>query len=88
MPLYGYLCLVCGHEVDQLRPIEKRRDGPECCGRKMQLDVSGPYVRPDIEAYYDYDLETPIKSRQHHREVMRERDVADKRDYKGTRWRN
>ena len=88
MPLYVYLCEKCGFSCDEFNTIERRHFGPQHCGEKMKLDVTGPAVHADLEPYFDDNLETYIKSRQHHKQVMREKEVYDKREFKGHRWRN
>jgi len=43
MPFYDYACLKCGAEVEAMRSIEKRKEGPKCeCGTPMKLLVSSP----------------------------------------------
>ena len=54
----------------------------------MKLDVTGPAVHTDLEPYFDDNLDTYVKSRQHRKSVMREQGVEDKREYKGHRWRS
>ena len=88
MPLYNYRCEKCAFECDDFSSVAERHNGPPHCGQKMRLDVSGPSIRCDLEPYFDENLETYIKSRQHHKQVMREEDVYDKREFKGQKWRN
>jgi hypothetical protein len=70
--------------------VDQRHNGPEHCGEKMKLDVTGPLARAhcDLEPYFDDNLETYVKSKQHRQQVMREKEVYDKRDFKGQKWRH
>lgn len=87
MPTYAYRCSVCSFECDDYRKVDDRHNGPEHCGQKMALDVTGPAVHTDLEPYFDDNLGTYIKSRQHRKAVMREQDVYDKREFKGHKWK-
>ena len=87
MPTYTYSCEVCGTEKDEFRSIAERNNGPECCGEQMQKIITLGYVITDMEPYYDENLETYVKSRQHRNEVMREHGVYDRREFKGHRWK-
>jgi hypothetical protein len=49
----------------------------------MIKQIGGNYVQPDMAPYWDENLQTGIKSRQHRKEVMREQGVAEKF---GTNW--
>ena len=87
MPTYTYACRLCEHEQDEFRSISQRHDYPAHCGVDMKLVITGAYVSPDITPYYDDNLQCGIQSRQHKKEVMREQGVADRRDYRGHKWK-
>lgn len=78
MPLYTYSCRDCGHEVDAYRTVANRNDCPRCeCGGETQKIIAASRVHGDMEPYYDDNLETHIKSRQHRQQVMREKGVVE-----------
>lgn len=77
MPLYSYQCPVCDDIRDEFRSVAQRNDAPECCGEKMKKLIGGYGVIDDVDPYYDDDLETYIKSKQHRRRVMKEKDVSE-----------
>jgi len=48
MPFYDYACLKCGAEVEAMRSIANRMEGPKCeCGTPMKLLVSSPAFKID-----------------------------------------
>jgi putative FmdB family regulatory protein len=78
MPLYEYLCRDCKQVTEDYRSVEKRNDAPVCeCGGQTEKIVSGYRVHPDMEPYYDDNLETYITGRQHRQQVMREKGVIE-----------
>jgi putative FmdB family regulatory protein len=84
MPLYEYECPDCQAVKDEFRTVEQRNDAPTCeCGTVTQKIISGYRVIGDLEPYYDDNLEAVVKSKQHRREVMREKGVSEKF---GTNW--
>lgn len=86
--LYVYRCDTCGFSCEDFNRVDDRHKGPKHCGARMKLDVTGPVVRPDLEPYFDDNLGTYVKSRQHRAQVMRVQEVYDKREFKGHKWRN
>jgi len=87
MPTYVYGCRLCEAEAEEFKKISERFNAPTHCGEPMKLLIASRYVIADIEPYYDDQLDVGIKSRQHRKEVMREKEVYDKRDFKGQKWR-
>lgn len=79
MPLYAYLCDSCNEMRDELRKVDDRNKPVICdCGAKMKILIGGHNVQPDIQPYYDDNLEAPIKSRKHREQMMREKGVYEK----------
>jgi len=79
MPLYDYHCVKCDARAEEFRSVENRNKAPKCeCGAQMRkaLSVSNPIG--DVEPYYDDNLQTGIRSKQHRREVMRKQGVYEK----------
>lgn len=78
MPLYTYTC--CDKHQDEFRSVVNRNRGPKCptCGKKMQKVISRYSAIGDMEPYYDDNLSTYIKSRQHRSQVMRDQGVYEK----------
>jgi putative FmdB family regulatory protein len=84
MPLYTYTCDRCGKEADEFRSVAERNAPLDCsCGAPMKKIIAGSRVIGDLQPYYDDNLESFVKSRQHRREVMREKGVSEKF---GTNW--
>jgi putative FmdB family regulatory protein len=77
MPLYEYSCS-CGKSVDEFRSVANRNRAPKCCGKPMKKVIGGHSVVADVEPYYDDNLESVVKSRQHRRSLMKERGVYEK----------
>lgn len=79
MPLYTYLCPDCKQEMDEFRSIEKRNECPKCeCGGQTQKIISHYAAHGDLEPYYDDNLESHVRSRQHRKELMKEKGVSEK----------
>lgn len=80
MPIYTYACSDCEAEQDAFRSIEKRNDAPDCdlCGIKTHKIISSYAAIGDLEPYYDDNLQSYVKSKQHRKQVMREQDVCEK----------
>jgi putative FmdB family regulatory protein len=75
--IYQYECS-CGNTKDEIRRVAERNDPVVCsCGKNMERVIGGHYVTPDMAPYYDDNLETYVTSRQHRKEVMRERGVSE-----------
>lgn len=79
MPLYSYECADCGGAKDELRKLPERNNLPDCdlCKKPMQRVIGGHSVIGDMAPYYDDNLETYVTSRQHRKEVMREKGVYE-----------
>lgn len=84
MPLYSYECRECGAIRDEFRKVDNRNDPLTCkCGESMFKLLGGHSVVPDLQPYYDDNLESFVKSKQHRKKLMRERGVDEKY---GKRW--
>lgn len=70
----------CGVQQDEFRSVAERNNGPACpkCGEPMPKIIGGHKVIGDMDPYYDDNLETYVKSRQHRKQLMREKDVYEK----------
>ncbi len=79
MPLYTYRCTKCETEVDEFRSVAERDIAPECeCGSKTRKILSLSKPIGDLNPYYDENLQGYVKSRQHRKDLMRERGVTEK----------
>ena len=80
MPLYTYECSTCAGIEEAFRSIANRNQAPECsvCGTITKKIISGYSVVGDVEPYYDDNLQSYIKSKQHRKQVMREQGVMEK----------
>lgn len=79
MPLYDYHCVKCDARSEEFRSVADRDKAPKCkCGQQMRkvLSISKPIG--DVRPYYDDNLQTGIKSKQHRKQVMREQGVYEK----------
>lgn len=85
MPLYSYTCDACGASKDEFRKIDERNKAPDCdlCKLKMKKIISGYSVVNDVEPYYDDNLQSYVKSKQHRKALMKEQGVAERF---GKRW--
>jgi len=96
MPLYDYLCVDCGTIEDVWAGIEEDNLCCPYCQQVMRRLISAPGVICDIEPYIDWNMSqegVQINSRQHHRQEMRERGLAEyeplgskKKFYNKQRW--
>lgn len=79
MPLYSYLCSACDKEKDEYRSVSQRNRCPKCdaCDKPMVKIITGYAVHGDVD-YYDENLEIRVKSKQHRKQLMRERGVTEK----------
>lgn len=83
MPLYTYQCS-CGKETDEFRSVANRNDCPACeCGKSTSKVIARSKPIGDMAPYYDDNLEAYVQSRQHRRELMKQRGVTEKF---GTNW--
>lgn len=75
--IYEYSC-ECGNKKDEFRSVADRNEPVECsCGKLMTRVIGGHYVTPDMAPYYDDNLEAYVKSRQHRKELMRQKGVSE-----------
>jgi putative FmdB family regulatory protein len=82
MPLYEYRCRTepCGELTEAIRSVADREDCPSCshCGGNTRKIISFTQaVHPDFAPYYDDNLETHIKSKQHRKKVMKEKGLVE-----------
>ena len=80
MILYQYRCQSCNEITEALRSVDDRDRAPKCdeCGGLTRKIISLSYrVHPDFEPYYDENLQTGIKSKQHLKQVMKEQGVSE-----------
>lgn len=77
--MYEYRCRKCREITTAMRSVENRDDAPECehCGGKTRKIISLNKVHADCEPYYDDNLQTHIKSKQHRKKVMKEQGVSE-----------
>lgn len=75
--IYQWEC-DCGKTKEEFRRMAQRNDKTICeCGQTMQRVIGGHYVTPDMAPYYDDNLETYVKSRQHRKDLMRQKGVSE-----------
>lgn len=81
MPIYEFLC-DCGHTGTFHKPMGDNDQDCPYCDRKMRRILSPCRINMGVGAYgyYDDQLETYIESNQHHRDVMRQKNVCHKGD--------
>jgi putative FmdB family regulatory protein len=80
MPIYTYRCADCAEVTDAYRSVAERDNCPPCevCGGKTKKIIAPYRVHSDMEPYYDWNLDTYVKSRKHRKKVMREKGVEEK----------
>lgn len=84
MPLYEWTC-ECGQSADEFRRVAERNLPKTCqCGKPMQRVITSYKAIGDLQPYYDENLESWVKSRQHRKRIMREQGVAE---HFGKGWR-
>lgn len=78
--IYVYDCPDCGGIKEEFRKVDDRNKLPKCelCKVVMSRVIGGHNVIPDLQPYFDENLQTGIKSRQHRERVMREQGVSEK----------
>lgn len=78
--IYVYECPDCGGTKEEFRKVEERNNPVNCdlCGIAMQRVIGGHSVVGDVDPYWDDNLECGIKSKQHRKQVMREKGVYEK----------
>ena len=77
---YEYRCELCSELTEALREIEERNDCPKCdhCGGKTKKIISKYYTHGDIDPYYDENLDSFVRSKQHRKQIMRDQGVSEK----------
>ncbi len=63
MPIYGYLCGDCGHELEALQKISEAplRDCPSCNQPALSKQVTAPGFRLSGSGWYETDFKTGDK---------------------------
>lgn len=72
MPVYAIKCSHCGSEQDIYRPLKDYDNLPDCCGQKMQRQITAPYVVADIQPYQSMVTGEWIQSRSQHRAHLKQ----------------
>jgi putative FmdB family regulatory protein len=72
MPIYATKCHLCGARQDVYRPLSAYDDLPECCGAKVERQISAPYVIADIQPYRSMVTGEVIHSRSQHRAHLKQ----------------
>ena len=77
--LYQYRCRdeACKKITDVSRSVARRNDPQPCkfCGSDARKIISLSRPHPDMQPYYDENLETHIMGRQHREKVMKKKGV-------------
>ena len=79
MILYEYRCRECSEVTEALREVNNRNDAPTCkhCNGRTKKIISSQNVHSDFDPYYDDNLESYVKSKQHRKKLMREKGVSE-----------
>ncbi len=58
MPIYGYVCTNCGHELDALQKISEAplTDCPSCGAAALKRQLSAPRFRLKGSGWYETDF--------------------------------
>jgi len=77
--IYQYRCRDCKEITEAIRKVEDRDEPVLCdgCGGDCRKIISLSRPHPDMQPYYDENLETHIESRQHREKVMKEKGVSE-----------
>jgi len=79
--IYEYRCKVidCQMTTTAVRCVDDRNNCPECrfCGGVTRKIISLPKVHGDMKPYYDDNLQTHIRGKQHRQAVMKEQGVSE-----------
>lgn len=80
MPIYDYRCNHCGREdKDVFAKMDEVEISCKTCGKMSDRLISVSYrVIPDLEPYFDVNLDSHIKSRRHRESVMKDKGVSEK----------
>ena len=78
--LYEYRCKVvdCKMTTTAVRSVAERDNAPDCrfCGGVTRKIISLARIQSDMKPYYDDNLQTHIRGRQHRQAVMKEQGVS------------
>lgn len=69
MPLYDYVCYLCGKEAEEF--VKLGEPGPSCCGVDMVKALSAPAVQPDNTGYRSQVTGEWIGSRTAHKKHLK-----------------
>ena len=60
MPIYEYVCVDCGHEIEKLQKISDAplRDCPECDQESLKKKISAPGFRLSGSGWYETDFKS------------------------------
>ena len=60
MPIYGYVCQSCGHQLDALQKIsdDPLTDCPECGASSLKRQLSAPRFRLKGQGWYETDFKS------------------------------
>ena len=67
MPIYGYICMCCGHHLDALQKINDAplTDCPSCGEPDLKRQLSAPKFRLKGKGWYETDFKTGNKRNLH-----------------------
>jgi len=76
---YEYRCRTCKEVTEKERKVADRDKPVDCkeCGGVTRKIISLSRPHPDMQPYYDPNLETYIKGRQHREKVMKKKGVSE-----------
>ena len=81
MPLYDYSCTKCGKVSDIIASVvDTELPCPKCEGIMTRLFSFRVNIQPDLEPYVDEHMghePVYVKSKQHRRELMKERKLVE-----------
>ena len=81
MPIYLYLCPLCG-EVDGVwGHVNEDRKVHEECGRTMKRLISKANITPVMHEYLEGNMghePVVVKGRVHHRQLLKERGLSER----------
>jgi putative FmdB family regulatory protein len=76
--IYEYRCEDCREITEAYRTVADRENCPPCeCGGQTKKIISGYHVHGDMEPYYDDNLQTYIRGKQHRQQVMKEQGLFE-----------
>ena len=60
MPIYEYVCIECGHELEKLQKISDSplRECPECDAESLKKKISAPGFRLSGSGWYETDFKS------------------------------